>query len=174
MLRADDRDQQPVKDLCDDRLASSAIAVVPKKSFARCSWCCSSRAEGRRRSCKMPRVCALTSSQNCSQRMAEEYQGRRDRVIAGCVGYRQSSRSARGRTFRDGGCRGLGRPSDDVRRFLLRKRVLSFSMARLMGRGRGFLARLLRRRRRDTWNAGWSGCAGLIRLGESAPERASR
>jgi aspartate/methionine/tyrosine aminotransferase len=67
-------------------------------------------------------ACALISDQECTRRMTAEYQGRRDRVIeklSGMPGVEP--------LVPDGGLfvmldvRGLGKPSDAIRRFLLRE-----------------------------------------------------
>jgi aspartate/methionine/tyrosine aminotransferase len=65
-------------------------------------------------------VCALNSDQECTRQMAAEYEGRRDRVVEGLrdiAGVKTPS--AEGGLFVMVDIRGLGRPSDAVRRFLL-------------------------------------------------------
>jgi len=67
-------------------------------------------------------VCALASDQECTRRMAAEYQGRRDRVVErlrGILGVEPLV--PEGGLFVMVDVRGLGRPSDTVRRFLLRE-----------------------------------------------------
>jgi aspartate/methionine/tyrosine aminotransferase len=64
--------------------------------------------------------CALSSSQECVRQMASEYQARRDRVVAGLRGIPGVGPLVpEGGLFVMADVRGLGRPSDDVRRFLL-------------------------------------------------------
>jgi aspartate/methionine/tyrosine aminotransferase len=65
-------------------------------------------------------ACALTSDQECARLMALEYQGRRDRVVEflrGIPGV--EPRVSEGGLFVMVDIRGLGRPADDVRKFLL-------------------------------------------------------
>ncbi len=67
-------------------------------------------------------ACALRSDQECVRRMTAEYQGRRDRVVemlSGLPGV--SPLVPEGGLFVMLDVRGLGRPSDEVRRFLLRE-----------------------------------------------------
>ena len=65
-------------------------------------------------------ACALTSDQECVRRMAAEYQGRRDRVVERLRGIPGVEPLVpEGGLFVMVDVRGLGRPSDDVRRFLL-------------------------------------------------------
>jgi aspartate/methionine/tyrosine aminotransferase len=86
-------------------------------------------------------ACALGSDQECTRRMAAEYQGRRDRVverlrdIPGVVPL-----VPEGGLFVMVDVRGLGRPSDEIRRFLLRKAgVVVIHGAAYGERGEGFL-----------------------------------
>jgi aspartate aminotransferase len=66
-------------------------------------------------------VCALTGSQDCPRQMATEYQGRRDLVIERLHGIPSVEPLVpEGGLFVMVDVRGLRRPSDDVRRFLLR------------------------------------------------------
>ncbi len=66
-------------------------------------------------------VCALTGSQDCPRQMATEYQGRRDLVIERLHGIPcVEPLVPEGGLFVMVDVRGLRRPSDDVRRFLLR------------------------------------------------------
>jgi aspartate aminotransferase len=65
-------------------------------------------------------ACALTSDQECARRMAAEYQGRRDRVVEylrGIPGV--DPLMPEGGLFVMVDVRGLGRPADDIRKFLL-------------------------------------------------------
>ena len=65
-------------------------------------------------------ACALTSDQECTRRMAVEYQGRRDRVVERLRGIPGVEPLVpEGGLFVMVDVRGLGRPSDTVRRFLL-------------------------------------------------------
>jgi aspartate/methionine/tyrosine aminotransferase len=65
-------------------------------------------------------ACALRSRQECVARMATEYQSRRDRVVTGLHGIQGVKLLVpEGGLFVMADLRGLGRPSDDVRRFLL-------------------------------------------------------
>ena len=65
-------------------------------------------------------ACALTSDQECTRRMAAEYQGRRDRVVERLRGIPGVEPLVpEGGLFVMVDVRGLGRPSDEVRRFLL-------------------------------------------------------
>ena len=96
-------------------------------------------------------ACALSSDQECVRRMAAEYQGRRDRVV-------ERLRDIPGvePLVPEGGLfvmvdiRGLGKPSDDVRRFLMREAGVVVIHGSAYGPGgEGTLARLVRRGRRD-------------------------
>ncbi len=51
--RADDPDQQPLEDLCDDRLARRLLRGPGRDHPRDAAWSCSSRAVGRPPSCKM-------------------------------------------------------------------------------------------------------------------------
>ncbi len=85
--------------------------------------------------------CALTSSQNCTQQMAAEYQGRRDLVIERLRGIPSVEPLVpEGGLFVMLDVRRLGRPSDAVRRFLLREAgvVVIHGSAYGLG-GEGFL-----------------------------------
>jgi aspartate aminotransferase len=65
-------------------------------------------------------ACALTSDQECTRRMAAEYQGRRDRVVECLRGIPGVEPLVpEGGLFVMVDVRGLGRPADEVRRFLL-------------------------------------------------------
>ena len=65
-------------------------------------------------------ACALNSDQECTRRMAAEYQGRRDRVVERLRGIPGVEPLVpEGGLFVMVDVRGLGRPSDAVRRFLL-------------------------------------------------------
>jgi aspartate/methionine/tyrosine aminotransferase len=65
-------------------------------------------------------ACALASDQECVQRMAQEYQGRRDRVVSRLLGLAGvQPLAAEGGLFVMVDVRGLGLPCDEVRRFLL-------------------------------------------------------
>ena len=65
-------------------------------------------------------ACALTSDQECTRRMAAEYQGRRDRVVERLRGIPGVEPLVpEGGLFVMVDVRGLGMPSDAVRRFLL-------------------------------------------------------
>jgi aspartate/methionine/tyrosine aminotransferase len=67
-------------------------------------------------------TCALTSDQECVERMRTEYQARRDRVVEGLRGIPGvEPMSCEGGLFVMVDVRKLGRLSDDVRRFLLRE-----------------------------------------------------
>jgi aspartate aminotransferase len=67
-------------------------------------------------------ACALTSDQECTRRMAAEYQDRRDRVVERLRGIPGVTPLVpEGGLFVMVDVRGLGRPSDAVRRFLLRE-----------------------------------------------------
>jgi len=67
-------------------------------------------------------ACALTSDQDCVRRMTTEYQARRDRVVERLRGIpRVEPMSCEGGLFVMVDVRKLGRPSDEVRRFLLRE-----------------------------------------------------
>ncbi len=96
-------------------------------------------------------ACALSSDQECVRRMAAEYQGRRDRVVERLRGIPGVEPLVpEGGLFVMVDVRGLGRPSDEVRRFLLREAGRGRHPRRgLRTRGRGDLARLVRRRGRD-------------------------
>jgi aspartate/methionine/tyrosine aminotransferase len=65
-------------------------------------------------------ACALRSDQACVRRMAEEYQARRDTVVARLRGIPGVEAVVpEGGLFVMAEVRGLGRPSDEIRRFLL-------------------------------------------------------
>ena len=65
-------------------------------------------------------VCALRSDQSCVEQMCEEYRGRRDRVVSRLRGIPGVEPLVpQGGLFVMLDVRGLGLPSDDVRRFLL-------------------------------------------------------
>ena len=106
-------------------------------------------------------ACALTSDQECTRRMAIEYQGRRDRVVERLRGIPGVEP-----LVPDGGLfvivdvRGLGMTSDDVRRFLLAKAgVVVLHGAAYGPGGEGFL--------RVSFAAGGEGLEhGLERLRE--------
>jgi aspartate/methionine/tyrosine aminotransferase len=67
-------------------------------------------------------ACTLGSDQECVRRMAEEYQGRRDRVVSALGGLAGVEAVVpEGGLFVMVDVRGLGMPSDEVRRFLLRE-----------------------------------------------------
>jgi aspartate/methionine/tyrosine aminotransferase len=67
-------------------------------------------------------VCALTFDQECTRRMAKEYQSRRDQVVQQLRGISGvEALLPEGGLFVMADVRGLGRPSDTVRRFLLRE-----------------------------------------------------
>ena len=67
-------------------------------------------------------ACALSSDQECVRRMTAEYQLRRDRVVNGLQGIPGVEPMAcEGGLFVMVDVRKLGRPSDEVRRFLLRE-----------------------------------------------------
>src|SRR5262249_26871954 len=67
-------------------------------------------------------VCALRSDQSCVQRLRDEYQGRRDLVVIGLRGIPGAlALVPEGGLFVMLDVRGLGLPSDEVRRFLLRE-----------------------------------------------------
>jgi aspartate aminotransferase len=67
-------------------------------------------------------ACALSSDQECVRRMAAEYQGRRDRVVERLRGIPGVEPLVpEGGLFVMVDVRGLGRPSDEVRKFLLRE-----------------------------------------------------
>jgi aspartate/methionine/tyrosine aminotransferase len=67
-------------------------------------------------------ACALRSDQSCARRMADEYQARRDVVVARLRGIPGVAPVVpEGGLFVMADVRGLGRPSDEIRRFLLRK-----------------------------------------------------
>jgi aspartate aminotransferase len=65
-------------------------------------------------------ACALTTNQECTRRMAAEYQGRRDQVVERLGGIPGVEPLVpEGGLFVMVDVRGLGRPSDEIRRFLL-------------------------------------------------------
>jgi aspartate/methionine/tyrosine aminotransferase len=67
-------------------------------------------------------ACALSSDQECVRRMVAEYQGRRDRVVERLRGIPGVEPLVpEGGLFVMVDVRGLGRPSDEVRKFLLRE-----------------------------------------------------
>jgi len=67
-------------------------------------------------------VCALSSDQECTRRMAREYEGRRNQVVKRLCGIPGVKPLVpEGGLFVMVDVRGLGRPSDTVRRFLLRE-----------------------------------------------------
>ena len=67
-------------------------------------------------------ACALRGDQECVRRMAAEYQGRRDRVVSRLRGVPGAEPLVpEGGLFVMLDVRGLGLPSDEVRRFLLRE-----------------------------------------------------
>jgi aspartate/methionine/tyrosine aminotransferase len=67
-------------------------------------------------------ACALTSSQQCVQQLTAEYQRRRDRVVSVLEGIPGVTPLVpEGGLFVMVDIRGLGLPSDDVRRYLLRE-----------------------------------------------------
>ena len=65
-------------------------------------------------------ACALTSDQECARQMAAEYQARRDRVVERLRGIPGVEPLVpEGGLFVMVDVRGLGRKSDEVRRFLV-------------------------------------------------------
>ena len=96
-------------------------------------------------------ACALTSDQECVTRMAAEYQARRDRVVERLRGIPGVEPLVpEGGLFVMVDVRGLGKPSDDVRRFLLRDAGVVVIHGSAYGPGgEGTLARLVRGGRRD-------------------------
>ena len=86
-------------------------------------------------------VCALSSDQECTRRMAEEYQGRRDQVVERLRGIPGVELLVpEGGLFVMVDVRGLGRPSDMVRRFLLREAAVVVLHGAAYGPGgEGFL-----------------------------------
>jgi aspartate/methionine/tyrosine aminotransferase len=81
-------------------------------------------------------VCALRSDQTCVERMCEEYQERRDRVVSrlrGIPGIEPLKPD--GGLFVMVDVRGLGMPSDDVRRFLLHEAGVVVIHGAAYGRG---------------------------------------
>jgi len=65
-------------------------------------------------------ACALRADQTCVKQMAKEYQGRRDRVVEALRGLPGvEPLTPEGGLFVMVDIRGLGLPSEDVRRFLL-------------------------------------------------------
>jgi aspartate/methionine/tyrosine aminotransferase len=66
-------------------------------------------------------ACALTSDQECVHRMAAEYQARRDRVVERLRGIPGVEPLVpEGGLFVMADVRGLGKPSEDVSRYLMR------------------------------------------------------
>ena len=96
-------------------------------------------------------ACALTSDQECVRRMAAEYQGRRDRVVDRLRGIPGVEPLVpEGGLFVMVDVRGLGRPSDEVRRFLLHEAGVVVHPRRGLRAGRARdSSRLVRGGRRD-------------------------
>jgi aspartate/methionine/tyrosine aminotransferase len=86
-------------------------------------------------------ACALSSDQECTRRMAAKYQGRRDQVVERLRGIPGVIPLVpEGGLFVMVDVRGLGRPSDEIRRFLLFEAgVVVIQGAAYGARGEGFL-----------------------------------
>ncbi len=86
-------------------------------------------------------ACALNTDQECTRRMAAEYQGRRDRVVERLGGISGvEPLVSEGGLFVMVDVRGLARPSDAVRRYLLREAgVMVLHGAAYGPGGEGFL-----------------------------------
>jgi aspartate/methionine/tyrosine aminotransferase len=106
-------------------------------------------------------TCALTSDQECARRMALEYQGRRDQVVESLRGIPGVELIVpEGGLFVMVDVRGLGRPADEIRKFLLEEsRVVVIHGSAYGPGGEGFL--------RVSFAAGGDGLVhGLERLRE--------
>ena len=96
-------------------------------------------------------ACALTSDQDCVRRMAAEYQARRDRVVERLRGIPGVEPLVpEGGLFVMVDVRGLGKPSEEVRRLLdARRGSRRDPRLGLRAGRRGHAPRLVRGRRRD-------------------------
>jgi aspartate aminotransferase len=116
-------------------------------------------------------ACALTSDQECVCRMNTEYQARRDRVVAGLRGIPGVEPMAcEGGLFVMVDVHKLGRPSDEVRRFLLREAGVVVLHGAVYGQGGEGTLRVSFAAGGETLERGLDRLrSGLLRLAAEAP-----
>jgi aspartate/methionine/tyrosine aminotransferase len=116
-------------------------------------------------------ACALTSDQDCVRRINTEYQARRDRVVAGLRGIPGVEPMAcEGGLFVMVDVRKLGRPSDEVRRLLLREAGVVVLHGAVYGQGGEGTLRVSFAAGGETLERGLERLrSGLLRLAAEAP-----
>jgi len=116
-------------------------------------------------------VCALTSDQECTRKLAAEYQGRRDQVVERLRGIPGVEPLVpEGGLFVMVDVRGLGKPSDTVRRFLLREAGVVVLHGSAYGAGAEGFLRISFAAGGETLERGLERLRnGLMRLAEEAP-----